>query len=319
MFWSLPDQWCCGNIVPIFKSSDKKLPKNYRGITISSCLSKLFSVILNDRLVRYLEVNQILCKEQIGFCKGNRTADHVLTLKSIIDYYKSKKKRIFTCFVDFSSAFDRIWHDGLIYKLLKLGIPKYLIHILKDIYSKISANVNIKNQVTEVFSCKIGTRQGCSLSPSLFNMYLNDLPEIFIKKANDSVNINGRTIGSLLYADDLVIISQSESGLQKSLNALNTYCYNWRLKINYQKTKIMIFNNKKQGFNFRISNHRVNITDKICYLGFIFTPSGSFKSCFKYLYNKALRAMFSVRSSLRSILVLPIHTSYGTTYITLWF
>ena len=270
------DEWCCGNIVPIFKSGDKKLPKNYRGITISSCLGKLSSVILNDRLVRYLDVNQILCKEQIGFCKGNQTADHVLTLKLIIDYYKSKKKRIFTCFVDFSSAFDRIWHDGLIYKLLKLGTPKYLIYILKYMYSKISANVKTENQVTEVFPCKIGTRQGCSLSPSLFNMYLNDLPEIFIKKANDPVNINGRTIGSLLYADDFVIISQSESGLQKSLNALNTYCHNWRLKINYQKTKIMIFNNKKQGFNFRISNHKVNITDKICYLGFILTPSGSF-------------------------------------------
>ena len=86
--------------------------------------------------------------------------------------------------------------------------------------------------------------KGCSLSSSLFNMYLNDLPEIFIKKANDPVNINGRTISSLLYAVDLVIISQSESGFQKSLNALNTYCYNWRLKINDQKPKIMIFNNK---------------------------------------------------------------------------
>ena len=176
----------------------KKLSKNYRGIKISSCLGKLFSVISNDRLVRYLDVNQILCKEQIGFCKGNRTTDHVLTLKSIIDYYKSKKKRIFTCFVDFSSAFDRIWHDGLIYKLLKLGNPKYLIYILKYMYSKISANVKIENQVAEVFPCKIGTRQGCSLSLSLFNMYLNDLPEIFIKKANDPVDINGRTIGSLL-------------------------------------------------------------------------------------------------------------------------
>ena len=132
-------------VIPIFKSGDKKLPKNYRGITISSCLGKLFSVILNDR---YFEVNQILCKEQIRFCKGNRTADHVLTLKSIIDYYKSKKKRIFTCLVDFSSAFDRIWHDGLIYNLLKLGIPKYLIiYILKDMYSKISEKVKIKNQV----------------------------------------------------------------------------------------------------------------------------------------------------------------------------
>ena len=129
-----------------------------------------------------------------------------ITLKSIIDYYKSKKKRIFTCFVNFSYAFDRMGHDGLIYKLLKLDIPKYLIYILKDMYSKISANIK-KKQITEVFPCKIDTRQGCSLSPSLFNMYLNDLPEIFIKEANDPVNINGRTIGSLLYAVVLVIIS----------------------------------------------------------------------------------------------------------------
>ena len=61
--------------------------------------------------------------------------------------------------MDFSSVFDRIWHDGLIYKLLKLGIPKYLIHILKDMYSKISENVKIKNQVTEVFPVKLALRK----------------------------------------------------------------------------------------------------------------------------------------------------------------
>ena len=76
-----PNSWCNGYIVPIYKKGDSSDPKNYRGITISSCLRKVFSVILNNRIIEYLNENDLLCQTQIGFRKNNRTSDHVLTLK----------------------------------------------------------------------------------------------------------------------------------------------------------------------------------------------------------------------------------------------
>ena len=88
-----PSVWGIGHIVPIFKSGTVSDPSNYRGITISSCLGKLFSIILNNRLISFLDLNNLKRTEQIGFSKGCRTADHIFTLKTIIDSYKLKKKK----------------------------------------------------------------------------------------------------------------------------------------------------------------------------------------------------------------------------------
>ena len=94
------------------------------------------------------------------------------------------------------------------------------------------------------FPCRVGTKQGCSLSPTLFNLFLNDLPPRLKIKQCHPTKRNGKLLGSLLYADDLVILSESEKGLQTALNLLNKYCTTWRLKINTDKTKVIFFNSR---------------------------------------------------------------------------
>ena len=84
---TMPQTWCGGLITPIFKSGTKSDPSNYRGICISSCLGKLFCSILNQRLLKHIQSRDILHKSQIGFLANNRTADHVLTLRTLIDKY----------------------------------------------------------------------------------------------------------------------------------------------------------------------------------------------------------------------------------------
>ena len=83
-----PKEWCEGHVIPIYKSGSKSDPANYRPITIGSCLGKVFSTILNDRICSFLEENNVISNVQIGFLKGHRTSDHVLLLKAIIDTYK---------------------------------------------------------------------------------------------------------------------------------------------------------------------------------------------------------------------------------------
>ena len=116
-----PTQWCEGLITPIFKSDDRSDCNNYRGICVSSCLGKLFCLILNERLLKFTKENNSIHQSQIGFLPGHRTADHILTIKTLTDKYVNQKTngRLYTCFVDFKKAFDSVWHDGLYLKLLK--------------------------------------------------------------------------------------------------------------------------------------------------------------------------------------------------------
>ena len=119
----MPDIWCQGLITQIYKSGDKSDPTNYRGICVSSCPGKLFCSILYQRLFLYFKENKILHNSQIGFLPENGTADHVFTLRTLIDkYVHYHKEKVYACFVDFRKAFDSVWHQGLLYKLLKIKI-----------------------------------------------------------------------------------------------------------------------------------------------------------------------------------------------------
>ena len=110
-----PSFWREHCIKPIFKDGCCNDPLNYRGIALSSCLSKFFLRILHNRLEKYLELNNVICHEQIGFRKGNRTSDHILTLKTIIDKAFKSSKRIHLCFIEFRKVFDTINRGALFF------------------------------------------------------------------------------------------------------------------------------------------------------------------------------------------------------------
>jgi len=102
---TMPQTWCGGLITPVFKSGTKNDPSNYRGRCISRCLGKLYCSILNQRLLEHVQPLDILHKSQIGFLANNRTADHVLTLRTLIDKYVScHQTKVYACFVDFRKA-----------------------------------------------------------------------------------------------------------------------------------------------------------------------------------------------------------------------
>ena len=176
-------------------------------ICISSCIGKLFCSILNQRLLKHVDLNNILHKSQIGFLANNRTADHVLTLRTLIDkYVHCHKEKIYACFVDFRKAFDSVWHDGLLYKLSKINVQGKFYSLIKSLYSKSTCSVRIGNNKTRSFQYARGVRQGCILSPLLFNLYLNDLAFSFDNVLSDPFVLpNGTRLNSLLYADDLII------------------------------------------------------------------------------------------------------------------
>lgn len=147
-----PDAWCKGYITCMHKKGSYTDPNNYRAITITSALSKIFNSVLNERLENYLDENNLISPLQIGFKKGASTSDHILTMKTLIDKYTHKpKQKLYTCFVDFKKAFDKVPHNELFGKLIKLDINNHFLRIIKSMYSKTKLCVRLQNSITDSF------------------------------------------------------------------------------------------------------------------------------------------------------------------------
>lgn len=294
-----PDSWRCNLLQPLHKKGDKCNASNYRGIAIGSCVCKLFCSVLNTRLSNFSDKNNLVPKCQIGYKKGSRTSDHVLVLKSLIDRFVNKlsKSYLYCCFVDFKSAFDTISRRALIFKLLQSGIGGNFLSVLENIYSDVNYSIKVDNTFSDSISSRVGVKQGCVLSPLLFNLFLSDLPDIF--DDCDPVALNDIKLSCLMFADDLIIVSTSSEGLQRALDKLSCYCKKWGLTVNLAKTKVLIFN--KGGkllkrFKFSFSGTPVECVDRYCYLGIIFSASGNFNAACDRLIDQASKAIFKLRS-----------------------
>jgi hypothetical protein len=293
-----PKQWAEGYISTLFKSGDPTDPSKYRGLTITSCLGKLFNMTLNNRLDNFLNKHKIIKSEQIGFRKKARTSDHMFVLKTLIQKYTSSNKKLYACFVDFRRAFDSVLHEALLYKLLSLGIGGNFYRTIQSMYSQAMSCVKIGDMHTDMFPARIGVRQGDIMSPNLFKIFINDLPDQF-DVVCDPVTIFNKNISCLLYADDVVLLSTSKNGLQTCLDQLHKYCNIWGLTINQKKTKIIIFNKAGRLLNlsFQLGNETLENVRSYKYLGILFSSSGTFSYAKSELYNKGLKAYFKLLKS----------------------
>ena len=290
-----PDQWARGITTLLLKDGDDGDPNNYRAITVADAISKVFAIMLNERVEKWSIDNKIICKEQIGFEKKSRPADHLLVLKTLIDIYNKKGKKLYTCFVDYQKAFDSVWRAGLFYKLLKYGMSRDIVNIIKNMYAKTSTCLKMGDEITPQFRTYCGVRQGCILSPKLFNLFINDIPGIF----DDSccpVALGRVSVSCLMYADDLVIFSESAGGLQNCLNKLHRYTKKWGLKLNLKKTKVLIFRGggRRPSDTFYFGHQQVHIQKNYKYLGTTISDTGSFKTNQAVLKKKGLRASYVV-------------------------
>ena len=125
-------------------------------------------------------------------------------------------------------------HDNLWYKLLNLGVQGKIIDIIRAMYRHVRTKVFNNNEKSETFTCKLDVRQGECLSPFLFSMYVNDL-ESHLAGQDAGVSIFDVIFLLLLYADDVVILSDTPEGLQSQINKLFVYCQRWKLSLKYQK------------------------------------------------------------------------------------
>ena len=296
------EKWAEGYIMPLHKGNDIYDPGNYRGLTITSAIGKLFNRVLNERLVKFLEKHKIISDCQIGFTKQARTSDHMFIIKTIIDKYCiAKNKKVFACFVDLKKAFDTVIHEGIKLKLLEIGSGSLFYNIIKNMYAVSKSCVKIDDTLSDFPPTQLGVKQGDNLSPNLFKIFINELPK-YLEKSSDPVILNDKPIHCLMYADDIILVSTSAPGLQEKIGILGKFCDDWCLTVNIQKTKIMVFNNagRLSNVQFKLNNTVLECVNRYKYLGLTFCSSGSFMYAQEELYNKASKAYFKLSKDIKS-------------------
>ena len=269
----IPSDWTIGVIKPLYKNKgDINDVNNYRGITLLSCIGKLFTSVLNSRLYSYLTNENILGNEQAGFRPKHSTLDHIFALHILSKSYIDQNKQLFCAFVDYSKAFDFIDRTYLWQKLIASDINGKVFDVIKSMYENAKSHVSFKNTLSNQFPCEVGVRQGENLSPLLFAIYLNDfntfLSERYNGLSNTTESISNELhiylqIFCLLYADDTLVLAESAIELQKALDSLHTYCNKWALNINIDKTKVIIFSKGRirRFKSFKLGDNSIDVVD----------------------------------------------------------
>ena len=236
-------------------------------------------------------------EEQAGFRKGYSTADQIFNLQSIVQKYITRDKgRCYIMFVDFATAFDRIPHSHLFYKLIKSGIHGKILNILRSMYGKLKTCLRTPEGLTEFFVCLLGTRQGCMLSPFLFALYIEELIEMLKSAGCRGIYIDefAENVMALLFADDVAICSETVGRLREMIKVLENFSNKWGLKVNLDKTKIMVFRRGgkiKADEVFYFENNKIEIVNRYKYLGMFFTPCLKWTLATSTLAQQATRAL----------------------------
>ena len=170
-----PRGWNCGRITLIHKKGMRAKLGNYRPITVLVSLSSFYSKLLNERLITVVETHHLLGEVQNGFRKERCGADNIFILNTILWKAKALKERVHLGFVDISKAYDSVNREILWAKLEKIGIGGVFLRTLKSIYSGDSVRCTFNDTTTRPVYLRRGLRQGCSLSPLLFALYISDI------------------------------------------------------------------------------------------------------------------------------------------------
>jgi hypothetical protein len=197
-------------------------------------VGKLLESIINTRLKFKNIVLDLDDNLQFGFKENCRTSDNAFILHSLITRQKFKNKPLFTCFVDFTKAFDYVNRFALYYKLIQRGVNGKMLRLICDMYNKAKCRVKWKGQVGGEIESEFGVLQGGMTSPKLFTEFLYDL-KLYLDGRHGAV-LGSDTITYMLYADDLVLCSDSDEGLQNLINGLYTFCKKWHLIVSHTKT-----------------------------------------------------------------------------------
>lgn len=257
----VPEMWKVAEVIMIHKPG--KAPhdvSSYRPISLLPILSKLFEKILLKRLKPIIEQRNLIPNHQFGFREGHSTIDQVHRITDIIEKSLENKEVCSAIFLDVAQAFDKVWHDGLKYKLNML-LPQQYSELLESYISERFFRVKQDEAYSELKEIKAGVPQGSVLGPILYLIYTRDIPQF----EQDTI---------ATFADDTAILAvgknheEAANKLQTSVNQINNWTKRWRIKLNETKSVHINFTNKsEQQIPISINNAQIPHANSAKYLG----------------------------------------------------
>ena len=258
-----------------------KLPKktnatectDYRTLCLMSNVTKIILRIIAERNRRIFE--REAGKTQSGFMKGKGTREGIFSLRIITEKMLEKHKKVYMCYIDYKKAFDRVYHALLMEVLSRNEIDEKDLKLIRNLYWQQTASIQTDEGQSSSFPIKRGVRQGCVLSPPLFNVYTN---EIF-KESDElpGIKLLGEYINNLRYADDTVLLAESEEELQKLVDAVKEGSLKFGLEMNTKKTKTMIIRrdvNDGSKVEIKVDGVILEQVESYQYLGQLITEDG---------------------------------------------
>ena len=268
-----PTPWTQSLVITLPKKGNLLQCQNYRTISLISHASKVMLKILLNRLTPQAEM--IIAEEQAGFRPGRSTTEQIFSLRILCERYLQHQQDLFHVFVDFKKAFDRVWHAALWSTMKLYNINANLIKVIESLYSKATSAVYYNGSVGEWFRTTVGVRQGCLLSPTLFNIFLERIMTDALENHEGSVSIGGRTITNLRFADDIDALAGKEDELVNLINHLDTTSTKYGMEISAEKAKLMTNNAERISLDVRIGGQKLETAQSFKYLGSVVADEGS--------------------------------------------
>ena len=290
---TLAQTWREAIMTPIYKKGkDKKKPASYRPISLTSCMVKTLERMINQRLLWYLETENILIPEQAGFRCFHSTEDQATFLSQEIEDAFQEQKVVFAAWIDLQKAFDKVWTDGLLVKLQRCGVGGNMLRWIRAYLHNRRARVTVNGRKGKKVLLRHGVPQGGVLSPTLFLVFINDL----IKDLPKGIH-------AALYADDLVIWCKEEFTttatyrMQLAADKLAAWAEEWNISINKDKSSTALFtlSSKQKSGTIKLGDTPLKKDEEVTYLGVTFDKRQTWKPHIERAERKARQKLAILR------------------------
>jgi len=289
----VPSKWKEAIIVPIHKKGkDKRSPKSYRPISLLSCVGKLMERIINKRLVWHLESNSILNPTQTGYRQNRSTEDQLAYLAQQIENAFQDKKHVLAVFFDLSKAFDKVWKEGLILKLLEVGVKGKMHHWIQSFLQNRHARVKLDGTTSNLVNLREGVPQGGVISPTLFLIYINNITAAFENNISDT-----------LHADDLAAwaigrhISTVVNRAQTMINQVEQWAKDWFVDVNIAKMASILFSlsTQQNTIELQMGSQPIPQVDSTVFLGGNIDKRLTWKPHIQLVQERAIKKLALMR------------------------
>ena len=296
-----PASWKQAKTILIPKpGKDSREAKNFRPISLLSCLGKIFERIIATRLSNFMEVNKLFSKSQSGFRAHRMTAEQLLRLSEQCHSAFKNKQVVAGLFLDAEAAFDKCWHSGIKYKMKHdLNLPSRFCRLISSFLSNRSLMVFYEGCWSNKILIKAGTPQGSPLSPLIYLIYVNDFP----KAMNDICSTSQFADDTALYATAYTK-RFAAAKVQKSVDMLEGWCRRWRVKLNASKSNLVFFSRlpdpDPENLKIALFNDTISPVKSARFLGVEFDEKLNFRNHITDLQSRAARRINVLRAVSRA-------------------